>query len=188
MNAGIVQLSLTALLAATVSSLLTTQMMDVRAAAPAPILTVRELVLVNESSVPVAKLSSVKGHNTMAFLGPDGKEKVAIGMDFKTAQEFVTLMEKSGPRITASLTSGAPNSGGTLALGDRFWSGRVMLGAMPSDVDRVAGSSDDQEWGLQFSRTLEQSPIISIAVPSRSSIAKPGIGIKRADNSYWTAP
>jgi len=188
MKRSAVQLSVTALLAATVSSLLTTQMMDVRAAVPSPSLAVRELVLVNESNVPVARLSSVKGHNTMAFLAPDGKERVMIGMDFKTADEFVTLMEKSGPRVTASLTSGAPNSAGTLALGDKFWSGKVILGAIPSDVDRVAASGDNQEWGLQFNRTLEQSPTISIAVPSKGSSAEPGIGIKRSDNSYWNAP
>jgi hypothetical protein len=109
-------------------------------------------------------LTSVGGRSALAFLSPTGEKQLVVGMDWKEKREFVYLYESGGSRVTAALVSNPPHSAGTLSLGDKFWSGRFVLGALPSDIVGPPDNRDNEEWGLELRNGKEKRALVSILV------------------------
>jgi hypothetical protein len=151
-------------------------------------LVVRELVLVDENNKPAASLTSQKGRTVLAFFNAADKRQVELGFDQKSDEGFLYLLEKGGQRVNAALTSAPPHSEGTLALGDDFWQGKVVLGALRTDVVDPDARGDHDDWGLELHRSGNPYPDISLLAPPRASGSSVGISLRRANGTYWAAP
>jgi hypothetical protein len=157
-------------------------------AAGAAKLTVRELVIVDENNRPSASLTSVKGRTVLTFFAPTGKRQVELGFDAVRDLRFLNLLERTGTRSNAALTSGPPHSEGSLSLGDDFWEGKVVLGALRGDVVEPADGPDTEDWGLAFHRYNESDPTVSILAPPKASSSRAEIRIRTATGAPWIAP
>jgi hypothetical protein len=185
---AIFSLVIVAIVGGVVGSFFTAHIVTVVAADGPPKLTVRELVLVDENNKPAASLTSTGGRTVLSFLGPAGRQQVELGVDLKADLRFLYLLEKTGTRSNASLTSGPPHSEGTLALGDDFWEGKAVLGALRGDVAEKSDGPDMADWGLQFHRSGEQGPVVAIVAPSKHSTGKVHIALSRPNGEYWIVP
>ena len=112
----------------------------------------------DENNSPAARLGFVDGGPVLQFYNKDSTVALQVGVDRSRKFKFLHFFGENN-RILAALNS-LENGDTTLYLGDRGWEGRVILGAIESDIPT---NEPSDSWGLVF-RNRSTSPLFSVMI------------------------
>ena len=92
---------------------------------------------------------------SLHFLDPNGDELITLGLQGK-----VPLLNLAGPdsRIRATLRLEGDDLRPILGMGDDNWEGRLLLGALPSELSPPSS----REWGLILRGPLSRARVVSV--------------------------
>jgi hypothetical protein len=156
-------------------------------AADSPRIETRELVLLGDHDKPAARLVARNGGAILQFYDSQGSTAVEVGFDASQQFRFLSFLDHNGWSL-ASLNSSPPKGESSLVLGDQTFIGRMIIGAIRSDVPSTTIGTD--EWGIEIRRPGHVVPVVSIMTGPGSLPSKwrGGIYILRENGKAWTAP
>jgi len=144
----------------------------------------KELVVIGEAGRPVARIAGRSGGAVLEIYDGTGNKAVELGFEEVGSSRFLRLLNRDG-RVLAGLSSSAPKGAATLYLGDEDLQGRIVVGAIRTDVEEPIN-----DWGMEIQRRGSPVPAFSLfTMPGRApNTWSTGIRIIKEDGKAWTAP
>lgn len=152
----------------------------------APLATVKthQLILFDERNKQTARLESFHGRSSLRFLTGDSSTALEVGMeDAPTNPRFIRFYGVRG-NILMALNSFGTRGDVTLYLGDANARMRIVMGAIPTDVE-----NEPKDWGLQFNRPGSSESVFSILTKTSDDHTRPAgasISLIKASGDVWS--
>ena len=145
----------------------------------------RSLTIVDERGSPAASLDASGGGAVLRFYDRNAHSVLEAGTARAGLDRFVRVLDGKG-KILAALNSSPPYGETTLYLGDDRWTSRVIIGALPSDIDNESRGSD--EWGVELRPPRSTQSLFAALVKASAdgTEARAGILLIRSDGRPWS--
>lgn len=151
-----------------------------RLQSPTPELRTRNLVLVDDSGKPAARLGFTDRRTVLQFYGRDSKPEIELGIEPTSDAMFLGFAGRAA-------LNALPNGDTTLAMGDnRFGPSRLLLGAI-EDTDTPT-PPEANVWGLAIGRPGAPGSTLRAVergVPT-SGIPSAALTVRRQDGTLWS--
>jgi hypothetical protein len=143
-------------------------------------LTTRELVIVDTDGRARARIDALDEGAILHFYGRGSNPALEIGVRGDPAFRFIRFIGGNNKPV-AGISSSPPDGHTTLFLGDERAAGKVVVGAMVSDLPGIV-----DDWGLDIHQPGSISSLLSLwATMEEKGQSKAGIMVVRGNGQVW---